>query len=710
MIVNTSAENIATLSANIAAPTEFKIRSTAKSFQILSSGLYSNKVRAVIRELSTNALDSHVAAGRADTPFEVHLPSMLEPWFSVKDFGTGLDAEQVASIYTTYFESTKTGSNDFIGALGLGSKSPFSYTDNFTITAIKGGVRRIYSAFINDVGVPSIAEMMTELTDEPNGVEIKFSVADRNDYNSFRHEANQVFMWFTDKPVITGVTFVHSLPSYKEQNIVPGVHVNNGYDSIALMGNIPYPLNKISEPEKHFGDLAKLLKCNLVIEFGIGEIDFAASREELSYVALTYSGIKRKLEELNSRLASHLAAKADLITCKWARAEFLYAESRTKLYSSAVTKYAADTKFPLYDIDSPFGRKTFSIPVSELAAAGLSITAAQYDSGKYRHKVLTQNRTISNQRVECVDIPVNDSSVFVINDLSTGCSARARYHYSNHDTSTRVTVYCVSHTSDDLAVRQAAYDQLFKQLHMPPTVKKATELEKRPVVKRSVLSSDGIMHLVEKTEGYYRYTTKFSWETYPTPLSDKVTYYYVCLSNYVTEDLNGKFFDAVELKRLMMKSGLPSLANIEFIGVRKSRINDIKHLPNWVWIEDKVKDLMSKISDADIASAVSATLLTTYASRCYLNAEIATLAPASDYAKFFAAYGARHATTTSVENMAELCSRYGKTIQVVDITRKINDAIAKVTLKYPLIRHASSSASAKELADYIEMVDSLPKV
>jgi hypothetical protein len=254
--------------SNVGTTGEFRIRNSAKAFKILSDGLYSNKIRAIIRELSCNAVDSHVGAGKADIPFEVHLPTVLEPWFSVRDFGLGLDGDQVVNIYTTYFESTKTDSNAFIGALGLGSKSPFSYTENFTVTAIKNGVQRIYSAFINEVGVPSIAEMSEELTDEGNGVEVKFSVTDKYDYQSFRNEAHAVFKWFEHKPTITGVAeFEHRSPQYKEKNVVPGVHVgtDDHSSSTAIMGNIAYPLNNIPEAEKHFGDLASLLSCGLVL-------------------------------------------------------------------------------------------------------------------------------------------------------------------------------------------------------------------------------------------------------------------------------------------------------------------------------------------------------------------------------------------------------------------------------------------------------------
>jgi HSP90 family molecular chaperone len=164
MILNNAPVNEAIVS-NVGEIGEFRIRNSAKAFNILSSGLYANKVKAIIRELSCNAVDSHIAAGKKETPFDVHLPNSLEPHFSIRDYGTGLSHEQVTQIYTTYFESTKTASNEFIGALGLGSKSPFSYTDNFTVTAIQNGKKGIYSAFINDSGVPSIALMMTEKFD-----------------------------------------------------------------------------------------------------------------------------------------------------------------------------------------------------------------------------------------------------------------------------------------------------------------------------------------------------------------------------------------------------------------------------------------------------------------------------------------------------------------------------------------------------------------
>ena len=698
--------------SNVKSTGEFKIRNSAKAFSILSSGLYSNKIKAIIRELSCNAVDSHVAAGRANVPFEVHLPSMLEPWFSVRDYGTGLNDDQVTNIYTTYFESTKTDSNDFIGALGLGSKSPFSYTENFTVTAIKDGMQRIYSAFINEMGVPSIAEMSTELTDEPNGVEVKFSVTERYDYNSFRYEAAQVFTWFKNKPNVTGVNFTHESPYYKEENIVPGVHVraHNERKSVALMGNIAYPLSGISEPQKHFGDLAGLLSCGLVIEFGIGDLDFAASREVLSFVPITINSIKRKLEELNANLVTHFAAKADAITCEWARAQLLYTESQSALYQAAVKKYAIDTKFPLYDANAYYGKKTFELMGPDLDTAGLSIQGFQTYSGSFRGKIghgWAKQVNAAGQHIPTVNIPVDSAVVIVLNDLKTGCIARARYHYVNCNRQ-QASVYCVSHSSDDLAVRQAAYDVLMKDLHNPPTIVKASTLEKREVVKRTPLSNVGIAVYVPKAERTSRYGSSendYKWDAYRDVLDDSTNYYYVCLNGHQPEHLDGTTFAVANLRKLMDGCGLSNIKDIQIFGVRKNRIKELKDRKNWIWLEEKLKEETAKVSDADVVSLVAYDELDHYTYRSYTSESVAKMAgKSSDFSKFVKEFGVIQRSTGNVAELTALCGKYGKSVQVNDVKKKIKVARDLVVAKYPLIKYCSA-ASNEQMADYVKLID-----
>ena len=689
---------------NVGITGEFRNRNSAKAFKILSDSLYSNKKRAIIRELSTNALDSHVGAGKVDVPFEVHLPSVLEPWFSVRDFGLGLSGDQVTNIYTTYFESSKTDSNDYVGALGLGSKSPFSYTENFTVTAIKDGIQRIYSAFINEMGVPCIAEMGEELTDQVTGVEVKFSVTDRYDYNSFRYEAVEVFKWFKNKPTVTGVAFEHAQPEYKEQNIVPGVSVfANNSNSVALMGNIAYPLNNISEPEKHFGDLAQLLNCGLLI--GIGDLDFAASREELSYVPFTIKNIKRKLEELNANLVLHFASRANDIADEWERAEFLYTESATRLYKTAVRQYVTDTKFELYDSTAYRGKKTFKYYTKDLSDRGISTTAFQIYSGSVRGKIGKGNEYVSGISKETLSIPVDSTVVIVLNDLKIGCDARARYHFVNHFDNKACSVYCISHNAEDVAVRQVEYDKIISELHNPPYVVHASAMEKRIPKKREPLTNQGIAVLVEKeSRGYYS-TKEYKWVPAEQSLDDTTNYYYICLNGHQPETLAGHPLNIIGIKAQMMKSGVSDIANIRIYGVRKSRMKELKDRPNWVWLEDKLTEEIAKVSDEHVRQLVAGSLLDTYSVREYTKATVAKLVSVnSHYAKFANACNDIKRVTGDVAELTASCKAYGKSVQADIVTKELNNAIQIVKAKYPLIAHATC-APEKEIAQYINLID-----
>ena len=703
-MIITEATSSPVITSIASTPSRFKIKASAKAFKILS-GFYSEPILAIPRELGANAWDSHVKAGNTGRMFEVHAPNTLEPWFSVRDFGIGLDNNQVTNIYTTYFESTKTDSNDYIGALGLGSKSPFSYTENFTVTAIKGGTKRIYSAFINEMGVPSIAEMSQELTDEGNGVEVKFSVTDRYDYNSFVYESQAVFKWFKNKPTVTGVRFEHETVTYKEENIIPGVHVSaDGHASMALMGNIAYPLNKVSEPAKHFGDLAPLLECGLVMEFGIGDLDFAASREELSFVPITIRSIKRKLEELNENLTKHFTVKADAIAHPWARAEYLYQESRSKLYSAAVIKYVADTKFPLFDSTQYHGKKTFKFPVKDLEARGLDVSAFHVYSGRNRGKTGKGSEYVNGGYVESITVPVETSVVIVQNDLKTGCQARASYHYVNHFHGTAL-VYCVSHKDEDLAKRQIEYDKFTAELHNPPVIVKASTLQKRPVAKREPLSNIGIARLVKKVNTS-RYTAdSYKWEPYHDKLDDTTNYYFVCLNNHAPETTDGQQFNAELLKRRMNNCGIDDIKAIEILGVRKNRIKELKDRPNWIWIEEKLKEETAKVSDEHVKAMVASGILDHWETRPYTNDSIAKrVGKDSDYAKFANECNAIKRSSGDVTELVELCKAYGKSVQVAEVSKALEDAKKLVKVKYPLIKHLGG-ATEKEIADYVKLID-----
>jgi HSP90 family molecular chaperone len=187
---------------------QFKMKTSRKAFQILSD-LYSDKPLAIVRELGCNASDSMVAAGKADKPFHIHLPNSLEPWITIQDYGTGISHENIYAIYATYFESTKTNTNDQIGCLGLGSKSPFCYSDNFVVTSIHEGIKSIYNAYFNEQNTPAIALMSKQETTEGNGIAIQIPVK-ADDFTNFQQAVQKAFRFFPVKPIISGgLSLIH---------------------------------------------------------------------------------------------------------------------------------------------------------------------------------------------------------------------------------------------------------------------------------------------------------------------------------------------------------------------------------------------------------------------------------------------------------------------------------------------------------------------
>lgn len=683
---------------NVANTGEFTMRSSPKAFAILSSGLYSNKIRAIIRELSCNALDSHVAARNLGTPFQVHLPCMLEPWFSVKDFGTGLTGEQVMGIYTTYFGSTKTDSNDYIGALGLGSKSPFSYTDNFTITAIKDGTKVIFSAFINSKGFPSVAQMGSTPTDEPNGLEIKFSVTNRGDFYKFSDEARNVFKWFNTKPEITGEDdFVIPSLDITEHNIAPGIHLrDSSSDAIAVMGNIAYPIGDVPGAKEAFGDMSLFLDCPIMIEFDIGDLDISASRESLSYIPLTVNSIKKKLEILRDSVYQYVQTAVDSIDGDWGKALYLQTKFKNLIFESAVRKYVTDTKLDTFDLTQYLGIKQYDVNVEDLAAVGIVITGFRRRRGISR-SLLTVLRYNTGARVWTV--PVSTGTYFVLDDLKSGALGRAKAKYGNSNLYNG-DVFCVSHSSPDMTVRQAAYDQLMASLNHPINVVKASEL---PVVKRAPSTrqaTTGYLYPSVSSSGEY----VAGWYVSPPP-PPKTTKIYVEVNR---EDIVGTMWPSIDLVcsiNTLKKRGVDLLGGGQLYGVRKKNMPVVTKSAEWVHVDEQMKAAVATISDRDIWIASIYDDLQEFAQSHSNGRAVTTMALLG---KLDSRYPSSTDESRKFSAIWKIVSRYDS-----DRANALEkDAISKfsvdrdlISTKYPLLAFISWSAPANVITEYVNLVD-----
>lgn len=726
MILNNTPKHEAVLS-NVGEIGEFRIRNSAKAFSILSSGLYANKIRAIIRELSCNAVDSHVAAKCPDTPFDVHLPTSLEPWFSIRDYGTGLSHDQVTRIYTTYFESTKTGSNDFIGALGLGSKSPFSYTDNFTVAAVQNGVRGIYSAFINADGVPSIALMSTETTDKPNGVEIKFSVNSTYDYSKFREEAQVVYRHFKLRPVLNIDLKIQS-NEYNSLDIVAGVHeYKNRATSTAIMGNIAYPID-VPNSRTALGDLAQLLNSNLEIHFDIGELDFQASREGLSYVPQTIEAIKNKLVKINSALAKRLTTEMDLIENLWDRAHALSKKMERNLWREAVVKYIADTKFPLLKSNGGYGNySVFDLLVSELQSKHNIVIRSFHVSSSTGNKVKC---SINHERsVRMID-PTNTTAVyqlgwhiasspqvtFIVNDTKKGAVERSKFHYrstkTNHSTE---TIYVIEPFDRS---KKTDVDGFLKFLKNPPRVLLASTLLQKE--RKSVNKDVTIMKLqIRDSRGYNNNSSDLVWRDAGNSDSFCTTtiHYYLPLNGFIMTSKYEWTQSASELGNILKNIEFGDLNKISVYGVRKGDIKFIESQKNWINLEDHIVATLVKFR-SNIIDTMMSKSLDSYTFSKYNKSTASILNQVTDSTGKYSTLinKIKQLKTISTYNdsyIKQLVSGYDK-----DTMPLINSSIAKLHSEckecydhYPLLSMLEYSINqysfdSSKFADYINSIDS----
>lgn len=290
----------------------FTIQVNQKAFKLLSDNIYTDKIRAIVRELTTNALDAHIDAGNPN-PIEVHLPTTLDATFYVKDCGTGMSPETIEDLYSSYFGSSKSESNEQIGAMGIGSKSPFSYTDSLTVETIFDGTKYIYSCSISSQGFPQTQLVGSFETDEVNGVKVAFPVM-LADHNEFARKAARVFWSFDSEPTITGN--LDAYDSYKEEFKADILLKGEGwviYDKNPLvrsahvrMGQIIYPLNEdILRKPIAAKDLTHIMSAPIIFEMPLGSCDIAPSREELNYdehtihaIILAMIGLKESINEV----------------------------------------------------------------------------------------------------------------------------------------------------------------------------------------------------------------------------------------------------------------------------------------------------------------------------------------------------------------------------------------------------------------------------
>ena len=317
----------------------FSIKASPVAFDILSSKLYSNPTLAIVRELLTNAYDSHKAAGKEDTPIKVNLPSYMEPNFIIRDYGIGLSKEDVLELYTTFFDSTKSSSNDFTGCFGLGSKTPFSYTSSFSVISYWNGTKYFFIATKKD-GLPHIYSVREEPTDEPNGLEVSIPTDKNGGYDSnFAYNMSQYLKYIPEIKIDCSTSITREEPILEKYGVRLYKYEQPYWDKSRLgqcyikQGQNVYEIDKFIKEAENVDILRHFLNySHIVIEAPIGTLHITPSRESLSQDEQNSKKVFAYIEEINEKLKKALVDDVDAFNIPNTGFMKMYNEIMTKKY------------------------------------------------------------------------------------------------------------------------------------------------------------------------------------------------------------------------------------------------------------------------------------------------------------------------------------------------------------------------------------------
>lgn len=280
--------------------TAFRIGNPAWVMRSLS-GLYSDVTSATIREYSTNAMDSHIMSGQPNRPIHVTLPDMMNPYFVVQDFGLGLSTDELEDVYTSFGDSLKRESADTNGIMGFGCKSAMAYTNQFTVVAIKDGIKTHGIISKRPDFTMKLKTVSIQPTDEDNGVTVTIPV---HNYQEFRTKAKNFYrFWLPGTVLVDGVEPEQAVGEKIEENLYfsanPGV-------SYVVMGNVGY---RIANPEALFRN-RNMTAISFVAYVGGGAVHHTPSREDLDYDDHTKAALQKVVDNFESRMMD--TAKAQI--------------------------------------------------------------------------------------------------------------------------------------------------------------------------------------------------------------------------------------------------------------------------------------------------------------------------------------------------------------------------------------------------------------
>lgn len=296
---------------------------------LLSSNLYSNPEGSFLREIISNAWDSHIEAGNTAEPIivKVDVKSNDSSSITIRDYGTGLSPERFQTIFCNIGSSTKRESNDYTGGFGIGRFSCLACSDIVYITSYYEG--RKYDYVMSKSGNTIVTHLLlTSDTEEKNGVsvtisdipyimryltELSYLVFFRNVYVSINISKDIYSKWEYNKEVNAfNEAKVRHYTNFAVSDFDP-----TDYNYKVLLGNVLYKLDETKLCQECRTKADKVLQAGVFPKFSIGELEITPNREALIYTSTTIKKLEQRIDAMYEEIkALILSQGVNACDCK----------------------------------------------------------------------------------------------------------------------------------------------------------------------------------------------------------------------------------------------------------------------------------------------------------------------------------------------------------------------------------------------------------
>lgn len=340
MIINSGAKEVAVVVGDVDTSNSMRMNLTAQSYSLILENLYKDPLGAVLRELTTNAVEAHQMAKSTDKKVAIQLPNLLNTDLIIRDFGTGLTDEEIEKYLNCLFSSSKSDDNNAMGGFGLGSKSPLALVDSFSLVSVKNGYQYDYMWIKEKGEIPTPIFQGKAKTTRENGITITVPlgssakvplqnlqrhVAESANRQLFAFRENVMFVEDASVPYSSLVdisskiftsTCVLDLPNISIYSDTQFTTNSNNYyyrqptaKSYVQIGSVVYDYAFANISLDKLASLFTNLKNFVVnIKAPIGSLDLPMSREEVNMTDQNRTVISKAVENAIADIQKHITS------------------------------------------------------------------------------------------------------------------------------------------------------------------------------------------------------------------------------------------------------------------------------------------------------------------------------------------------------------------------------------------------------------------